>query len=283
MNQLEKAREIVRAYAFKDLAEFGEKEGFIDEDARGWYWDGDRSRMFFEMDADTLAHAMHTYVEVEGAEISDEKKLKLGTSKLCGLPHLPKSMKWPEGHYFLAQLALADVKPFDAEDLLPDRGMLYFFFAGAEDCSVIHVEDASSLELRDYPDDKPENAEYYLEKFLERACRVTPKGKYIFYAGGDAYDYKKSAALVTKDLRAKLDKALPGFSLSNWDADTRLFGRPHFWQGEDEEIRKGKPKPSKNALLFEDEFGEGHVHFWIERKHAAKRDYSKCWLTYSGT
>ena len=274
MSPIENARAIVRAHRFADLADFGEPEGYADEDARGWFWDGDRSRMFYEMDAETLARSLHTFVALDGAKIDDESKVPLGASKLRGLPHLPRAMSWPAGHYFLAQLAPSDVKRFDVDDLLPDRGMLYFFFSPTDACTVAHWDgDSSELELREYPSESPRDAKHYLERFLSSASLVAPSGKYVFYAGGEGDDYDASAALVTDDLRAKLDAALPGFSLAERDAATKLFGRPHYWQGEDEVDDDEEPSPQDHAaLLFEDEFGEGHVHVWIERKCAAKRD-----------
>lgn len=58
--------------------------------------------------------------------------------KLGGKPWLPSDFEWPmftdtdEGKTrplsFLCQIALADVKKYDADGLLPDSGMLYFFY-----------------------------------------------------------------------------------------------------------------------------------------------------------
>lgn len=54
-----------------------------------------------------------------------------GQSKLGGNPDLPKDWDWPlyEGQplNFLLQINLADVKPYDLENLLPASGHLYFF------------------------------------------------------------------------------------------------------------------------------------------------------------
>ncbi len=286
MNALERARNIVTQYKFKDLSKFGEDDaGFIDEKARGWYWDGDRSRMFYAMDAETLARSLHPILEIDETKIQDERKAKLGISKYKGLPHLPKSMKFPKGSYFVAQIACADVAKHDVESLFPKTGLLYFFMGPGDECHVVHWDgDPKELEVREYPQDKPQDAEYYLDGFLSSSARLTFSPRYVFYAGGgDVYDYSPSAKLIPKDLRKSLDAALPGFSLTERDSSLRLFGRPHYWQGEDEETRKTKPKPPKYALLLQDEFGEGTIHFWVDRKAAAKGDYSKCWMTYSGT
>lgn len=69
------------------------------------------------------------------------KKLPLGTSKIGGKPHLPADFVWPyydgtnfEGDAvhlpltFIAQIALDEIQPLDAEHLLPKTGHLYFFY-----------------------------------------------------------------------------------------------------------------------------------------------------------
>jgi len=62
----------------------------------------------------------------------DENTLAPGTSKLGGHPDLPPDMRWPdlngEPQSFLAQIRLADIQPFDNARLLPERGMLWFFY-----------------------------------------------------------------------------------------------------------------------------------------------------------
>lgn len=70
-----------------------------------------------------------------------EKNLPLGKSKVGGCPDLPDSIEWPyyeginfEGEIrkrplaFLAQINLQDIKKYDIDNLLPKRGILYFFY-----------------------------------------------------------------------------------------------------------------------------------------------------------
>ena len=53
-------------------------------------------------------------------------------SKIGGRPYLPKDLTWP--YYqelplsFLAQINLEEVSSLDKDKLLPDKGMLYFFY-----------------------------------------------------------------------------------------------------------------------------------------------------------
>jgi hypothetical protein len=66
------------------------------------------------------------------AHAADETQIKRGASKLWGNPDLPQGIAWPERNGlplpFVGQINLPDVKPYDTKHLLPEVGMLYFFF-----------------------------------------------------------------------------------------------------------------------------------------------------------
>ena len=57
----------------------------------------------------------------------------INKSKIGGKPYLPKDFIWP--YYqrlplsFLAQINLEEVSSLDKDKLLPDKGILYFFFS----------------------------------------------------------------------------------------------------------------------------------------------------------
>lgn len=56
----------------------------------------------------------------------------LGDSYIAPIPSVPKNFKWPTNHQlpltFLAQINCADLKEADTEGLLPQTGILYFFY-----------------------------------------------------------------------------------------------------------------------------------------------------------
>lgn len=63
-----------------------------------------------------------------------DEQISIGSSKIGGLPDLPKNVEWFHSDYydkglfwFLAQINLKDVKLFDEKNLLPKSGILYFF------------------------------------------------------------------------------------------------------------------------------------------------------------
>ena len=62
-------------------------------------------------------------------EIRQSKKGvdKVGQSRIGGDPDLAEGLVFPEDMYFYMQINLAEVKPHDRLNLLPDQGMLYVF------------------------------------------------------------------------------------------------------------------------------------------------------------
>jgi uncharacterized protein YwqG len=62
----------------------------------------------------------------------EEASLKIGVSKLGGVPDLPPDVSWPQWkgvpQSFIAQIRLEDVQPYDANKVLPSQGMLWFFY-----------------------------------------------------------------------------------------------------------------------------------------------------------
>lgn len=63
---------------------------------------------------------------------ADESSLPVGISKLGGLPDLPAGIVWPESNglpqSFLAQIHLDDLHSYDVQRVLPQHGMLWFFY-----------------------------------------------------------------------------------------------------------------------------------------------------------
>ncbi|MDM5333887.1 YwqG family protein [Ureibacillus composti] len=96
-----------------------------------------------------------------------EEEIPIGSSKLGGLPDLPQDWEFPKYkngfHSFLGQLNLQEVKPFDVENILPSRGILYIFydvidqpwgFVEDEGCfKVLYFEgDEKELVRKEYPE-----------------------------------------------------------------------------------------------------------------------------------
>lgn len=97
--------------------------------------------------------------------LADDATIAIGQSKIGGRPDLPASVEWPtynnEPLTFCAQYNLAEATPFDAENRLPEQGLLSVFLYIDKDCpcfsveastfKIVYSEDVSGLKRTDFP------------------------------------------------------------------------------------------------------------------------------------
>ncbi|SRR5579875_104028 len=66
------------------------------------------------------------------AHVVDETQFQPGITKFGSTPDFPQGWVWPQRNGFalpfVGQINLSEVAPYTPEHLLPDSGMLYFFF-----------------------------------------------------------------------------------------------------------------------------------------------------------
>lgn len=113
---------------------------------------------------------------------------KLGATRFGGKPDVPPDFVWPtyEGESydhvvkdrpltFLAQFNCAELAQFDKEHLLPDHGLLSFFYETDTQCwgydpkdqgcaRVYWFEDMSALSAADFPADMEEDFKFPMVK-----------------------------------------------------------------------------------------------------------------------
>ncbi|MFK7933295.1 MAG: YwqG family protein [Saprospiraceae bacterium] len=127
-------------------------------------------------------HTIESYRSAVIKEIQPQIRLKttgipcqeLGKTKLGGCPNLPKGMDWAKSKYgnyylsFLAQINLAEVKTFDEAALLPNNGMLYFFFNldSGDDGRVIFSKEINELERAVPPEEFKEKKKSFMQRLL---------------------------------------------------------------------------------------------------------------------
>jgi uncharacterized protein YwqG len=130
-------------------------------------------------------------------QTTNESGIKIGQSRIGGCPDLPPGVSWPSDRgyqkkvkkkffffgkkverreplplSFIAQINLAEVAPFDPENLLPKTGILYFFYSAEQDSwgfdpkdvdqfSVIYYDgDLTTLSATAFPEDLPPHARF---------------------------------------------------------------------------------------------------------------------------
>lgn len=95
----------------------------------------------------------------------ESDNLKIGGSKIGGKPDLPKDISWPRLNdsdlVFCAQYNISELKKFDVENLLPEKGMFYIFIGingefnefsvEQKDYKIFFIENLEELERKEYP------------------------------------------------------------------------------------------------------------------------------------
>jgi hypothetical protein len=196
-------------------------------------------------------------------EVVAKGKRRLGASKLYGHPHLPPGWKRPKGtawqraHLYF-QLNVGDFKKYDLEDRFPKQGICYVFIDPKTDGLIGHYEPDPGVEL-------VEHAEIPGLGDTDEYLSFVPR--FMFHMV-DVVDDEPAAKRIPAKLKNEL-KQLLGATLVERSPVMHIFGRPQFWQGEDETAPKVKSKDKKlpspsDVLLFHDEYEDGAMHFWAD-------------------
>ena len=86
-----------------------------------------------------------------------EENFRLGQSKIGGLCHLPPDFEWPvfdgDPLAFIAQINLAELPRCEATAALPDKGVLYFFYADGAEAWGFSLEDKGAAVVHHYDGD----------------------------------------------------------------------------------------------------------------------------------
>lgn len=259
-----------------------------------------------------------------------DKALPVGVSKFGGKPHLPKNFVWPyyEGKgfgdviknrplSFLAQINLQEVKQYDKDKLLPETGMLYFFYEletmewgynikHKGSARVYYYENIDNVQELDFPDDLDEDY-------------IIPEFEMIFSSKYSIPDFQE-LEIQLKELYSEYPQLMADFDEDEYieeceereyiDYDSsKLFGYSDLIQGlatlecelvtngydcgnglselTKEQIEKAEQDSNEWALLFqmsslstddyELSFCDGLIYFYIKKSDLKNRNFQNVW------
>jgi len=246
-------------------------------------------------------------------------------SKFGGKPAVPADFVWPrfeaqdyDGNVanrplsFLCQINLEEVKAYDREKLLPNKGMLLFFYEQESMCwgfdpsddgcgRVYYFEDVDVLAPRDLPDDLREDF-----KVKEYGLSFEAKDSYPSFEEVDCHvqtdcdwdEYDEAVEELGYDIESECHKLLgyadliQGEMLTECERVTRglYCGNAEGYRStsEDENVDILQ-KAAEWTLLFqmasiEDDgfelmFGDmGCIYFYIRKQDLKERRFDKIWL-----
>jgi uncharacterized protein YwqG len=245
-----------------------------------------------------------------------EDQIPLGETKIGGKPDLPSHFGWPVWHNtplsFIAQINLGKLPEYDFLNILPNGGVMSFFYSAGQETwgfdpkdkgswQVLHLND-NHLQRRDYPIDLPDEGKY-------ESCMVEFQHSITIPALESPYFdfvYRKSN-LEEIDQYLTLEEKVNEF-LNEGDSINRLLGHPDQQQNdmqtecqlvshdlycgdrsgyEDPKAYILKPGAIEWELLLQiasDEnakmmWGDvGSIYFWIQRKDLLNKNFEATWL-----
>ncbi len=244
--------------------------------------------------------------------------VSLGMSKFGGRPHVYKDFKWPytddsEPLTFFFQINCAEISKYDKDSLLPDEGILYFFYNFKGDGSmtggmeneykVMYYPETHSVFPREYPDDYRENCifgELALTYKLRESVPNFEEFNLFFNTDKDYVDEDDYFSVVKKYFPdAENDESvtkLLGYAdctqqenLSDCELEYRLRKniKTNYSQFTKEQYIEFIKSSKEWVLLFQLDsilnedmfltFGDGgRVYYYIMKKDLLNRDFSKC-------
>jgi uncharacterized protein YwqG len=120
---------------------------------------------------DILASKVKPSIRLKTTDLHTE--IRVGDSKLGGCPDFPLGLDWPKvdnkRHYgFIGQINLDQVKKYDLNNELPDKGLLYFFhdMTSWENGKVLHLTDVNQLVRLKPPEDISRVKKTLFQKFF---------------------------------------------------------------------------------------------------------------------
>ncbi|MDE5946861.1 MAG: DUF1963 domain-containing protein [Oscillospiraceae bacterium] len=255
-----------------------------------------------------------------------EKNTEFCCTKIGGKPDLPADFEWP--YYesedykginanrplsFMAQINFAEIKPYDEENLLPESGMLYFFYElmsmewgsspESRNCSKVFYYDGdlSKLKNTELPEDlKKYDSECILPEIAVQIdnftdvpdlCELPENLNDDNYEDEDYCDdrYEMQDTLWAKILGyADIIQDTMLFECEAVSRGYNLYSEPpEFSEEEEKDIERCS---SEWILLFEMDsidygnyeliFGDsGRIYFYIRKEDLKKRDFSNVYFS----
>ncbi len=235
-----------------------------------------------------------------------EKEIKLGQSKIGGLPDLPKNVDWfkqdnGKALAFIAQINCKDLKNLDQHIQLPDTGIIYFFYSARQESwgydindkdkfKVYYAAKTDNLEKKKVPD----NLEAYYRscnlKFKNAACYPgwgnDVVRKNMTQQDRDSYfDFPVNENInkmfgYADDIQDEMELECQLVTNGLYCGDATGYNDPRR-----PELEKGMKdwqlllqidsEEDKTGMMWGD---AGRLYFWIKKQDLKNLDFDKSWL-----
>ena len=281
------------------------------------------------LDKNMLETSKRNAILINYSEDENREKLPKGTSKIGGKPDLPKDFQWfyykGEDYKkivenrplsFLMQINCEEVHKYDKESLLPEKGMLYFFYELFTMTWGFSPQDRGSAKVFYYDGEIEDLVPADFPEDMEKDC-IIPESKINFESMND-YPIDFLDYYDPDDSDEEMDRKEKEFEKEleelGYKADTtKLLGHPELIQGEyweecegaagkniyygsapikygSDEVKKSIKENAKDWILLmqmsELEIGDyglyfgdsGKIYFNIRKEDLKNKNFDNVWL-----
>ena len=257
-------------------------------------------------------------------KIAGKEEYKLGATRFGGKPDVPSDFVWPrfEGESydhvvknrplsFLAQFNCEDLAQYDAEHLLPDHGLLSFFYELDTQCwgydpkdkgcaRVYWFEDISALSAAEFPQDMEEDFQMPMIKIKLALQKSYPSWADFSDIYSEEYDYEAFYDIYGELYGEDSDEysqvlgwphVIQNSMYAECDLVTQGYYLGNGWINIPQDVRGRAEKSARDRWLllfqldtveaedFELMFGDaGHIYFYINKEDLQARRFDNIWL-----
>lgn len=258
-------------------------------------------------------------------KIAKKEKYKLGATRFGGQPDVPPDFVWPtyEGESpfddeikdrsltFLAQFNCEELAQYDIEHLLPDHGLISFFYETDTQCwgfdpkdkgcaRVYWFEDISALSAANFPADMEEDFKFPMVKI-----KLAPKTSYPSWADfnevfpdeedddafNDAWEELTGDDTEERSQLLGWPDVIQNSMFEECDLVTQGYYLGSDWNKIPKEARQRAKETACDRWMlllqldtvecgdFELMFGDcGHIYFYITKEDLTARRFDRVWL-----
>ena len=281
------------------------------------------------LDKNMLETSKRNAILINYSDKENKAKLPKGTSKIGGKPDLPKDFQWfyynGEDYKkivenrplsFLMQINCEEVHKYDKENLLPEKGMLYFFYELFTMTWGFSPQDRGSAKVFYYDGEIEDLVPADFPEDMEKDC-IIPESKINFESMND-YPIDFLDYYDPDDSDEEMDRKEKEFEkeleeLGYKTDTTKLLGHPELIQGEyweecegvarkniyygsapikygSDEVKKSIKENAKDWILLmqmsELEIGDyglyfgdsGKIYFNIRKEDLKNKNFDNVWL-----
>lgn len=242
---------------------------------------------------------------------SHEDNIQIGQSKMGGKPDMLSTTKWPATRSnkhlsFIGQLNCEELKPFDRDGLLPDQGLISFFYCADQEAwgfnpddsdkfRVTYTELADNLERAYFPEDlethsifQPNELTFHTSLSLPGWNHDSIDGvlsdeetdNYIKASGGSSNQMFGYADCVQGPMELECQLVTHGIYCGNSTGynDPR---RKALEPGKEDWIRllQIDSEEDHTGMMWGD---LGKLYFWIRKQDLKDKKFDKCWCILQG-